>query len=139
MLAKYTYRYKCIAHFKTCCFHSVLGFWGRPSISITSGFPGPGLLTEVGQSMAVLPILSLASRCPYIVMLSSVISRVLLNLSFFHDFLLSDLRFCLLYQLYPNQYLRGDRVMLWHKAQSVNGRCLRMKSICLLYYVSTFL
>ena len=63
-------------------------------------------------------------------MLSSVTIEIfLLNLSYFHDFLLSDLKFCLLYQSYPHHYLRGDGVMLWHKAQAVNSWWLQMKSI----------
>ena len=63
-------------------------------------------------------------------MLSSVTIEIFfLNLSYFHDFLLSDLKFCLLYQSYPHHYLRGDGVMLWYKAQAVNSWWLQMKSI----------
>ena len=43
--------------------------------------------------------------------------------------LLSDLKFCLLYQSYPHHYFRGDGVMLWHKAPAVNSWWLQMKSI----------
>ena len=71
---------------------------------------------------------SVASRCPCFVMPSSVTIEIfLLNLSYFHDFLLSDLKFYLLYQSYPHHYLKGDGVM-WHKAQAVNSWWLQMQS-----------
>lgn len=77
MLAEYLYRYKCKdlkPILKPIAFFTQ---WldSGDDLPFPSAMTSSGLLNEVGQSIAVLPSLSVASRCPYIAMLSSVICR----------------------------------------------------------------